>query len=67
MANSGPNTNNSQFHMTFIPCDWLDEKHVVFGRIIDGFGVLDVIESMGSQTGKTRTKIVIVDCGGIDL
>ena len=54
MANAGPNTNGSQFFMTFIPCTWLDGKHTVFGKVIDGFPVLDALESVGSQTGATK-------------
>ena len=37
MANAGPNTNGSQFFMTFIPCDWLNGKHTVFGKVVDGW------------------------------
>merc|ERR1711868_279299 len=52
MANAGPNTNGSQFFMTFIPCNWLDGKHCVFGKVIDGWQTLDALESVGSpQTG----------------
>jgi len=44
MANSGPNTNGSQFYITFAPCSHLDKKHTVFGRLVGGFDVLDKIE-----------------------
>merc|ERR1719386_492431 len=52
MANAGPNTNGSQFFMTFIPCNWLDGKHCVFGRCVDGLQVLDALESVGSGSGQ---------------
>ena len=63
MANAGPNTNGSQFFMTFIPCNWLDGKHCVFGKVVDGFPVLDALESVGSGSGATKAPCVIADCG----
>ena len=63
MANAGPNTNGSQFFLTFIQCQWLDGKHVVFGKVVDGFPVLDALESVGSGSGQTRAPCVIADCG----
>ena len=63
MANAGPNTNGSQFFMTFIQTTWLDGKHTVFGKVVDGFPVLDALESVGSQTGATKAPCVIADCG----
>ena len=63
MANAGPNTNGSQFFLCFIPCNWLDGKHCVFGSVVDGFQVLDALEAVGSQTGQTRAPCVIADCG----
>ena len=53
MANAGPNTNGSQFFMTFGPTPHLDGGHVVFGRVVDGFELLDAMEKVGSNTGAT--------------
>jgi len=63
MANAGPNTNGSQFFLTTIKTDWLDGKHVVFGKVVDGYEVVKKIESFGSQSGKTSKPIVVADCG----
>jgi cyclophilin family peptidyl-prolyl cis-trans isomerase len=61
---SGRNTNGSQFFITTVKCSWLDGKHVVFGQVVDGFSeVVKKIESLGSQNGKTKGRIVIADCG----
>lgn len=48
MANSGPNSNGSQFFITTVPTPWLNQKHTIFGYVTKGFGVLNVIE--GVQT-----------------
>lgn len=63
MANAGPNTNGSQFFITFIQTSWLDGKHCVFGRVTEGFEVLDALERIGSQSGATSEPAFIADCG----
>ena len=67
MANAGPNTNSSQFFITFIETAWLDGAHVVFGEMIDGENVLNDMESNGSQDGRPKAIYKITDCGQIKV
>jgi cyclophilin family peptidyl-prolyl cis-trans isomerase len=63
MANSGPNTNGSQFFITTVLTSWLDGKHVVFGEVTEGSDIVKKIEALGSGSGKTSAKITVEDAG----
>ena len=63
MANAGPNTNGSQFFITFAATPWLDGRHTVFGEVIEGEEVVKALEAIGSSSGKTSKKAVIADSG----
>nr|DAZ86625.1 TPA_inf: venom-related protein PPI [Conus judaeus] len=63
MANAGPGTNGSQFFLCTVETSWLDGKHVVFGKVVEGMDVVKKVEGVGSQSGKTSAKVVIADCG----
>jgi peptidylprolyl isomerase len=63
MANSGPNSNGSQFFITTSETPWLDGKHVVFGSVINGMEVVRQIDAVGSSSGRPMREVMIVDCG----
>ncbi|CAJ1952498.1 unnamed protein product [Cylindrotheca closterium] len=66
MANAGPGTNGSQFFLCTAETAWLDGKHVVFGSVVEGLDVVDAVEAVGSQSGKTSKKVVVQDCGELE-
>lgn len=75
MANSGPNTNGSQFFICTAETNWLDGKHVVFGKkiimvlliligkVVSGMDVVRQMESCGSASGTPSKKVMISNCG----
>ena len=63
MANAGPNTNGSQFFITFKETPWLNGRHTVFGEVIEGQDVINNLEKIGSGSGATSKTAVIADCG----
>ena len=64
MANSGPGTNGCQFFITCAKCGFLDGKHVVFGKIVDGLLIMRKIENVPTgPNNKPKLPVVITQCG----
>mmetsp|Transcript_41010 Transcript_41010/g.131881 ORF Transcript_41010/g.131881 Transcript_41010/m.131881 type:complete len:110 (+) Transcript_41010:477-806(+) len=63
MANSGPNTNGTQFYITTAAASWLDGEHVIFGEVLEGKEVILAIERLATPSGDPQKRIEVVDCG----
>jgi len=61
MANSGPNSNRSQFFISLIETSWLNGKHVVFGKVVRGWDVIKQIEKFGTKGGAPVRQVEIAD------
>lgn len=68
MANAGPNTNSSQFFITFIATPFLNGRHTVFGKVLEGLELLNRIEEVETNRMDCPMKdIVIADCGALEV
>jgi cyclophilin family peptidyl-prolyl cis-trans isomerase len=65
MANSGPNTNGSQFFICTNKTPHLDGRHVVFGVVTQGWDMVKAIEAQGSRSGNPTKRVTVVHAGVI--
>jgi len=68
MANAGKDTNGSQFFITTVQTSWLDGRHVVFGKVVEGMDVVSKVENTSKGAGdKPSVDIIIADCGELEV
>ncbi len=61
MANAGPNTGGSQFFITLVPTPWLDDRHAVFGKVVDGITVIREIGATDTDRGDRPVQEIVID------
>merc|ERR1711988_820647 len=66
MANAGKDTNGSQFFLTTVTTSWLDGKHVVFGKVIEGMDIVKKVEAVGSSSGTPSSEVIVKDSGELE-